>query len=241
MILLHPYCRDYEWFMIRHDKDLYQHNQDFMEGNKSFCSLLMFWLENGNSKDKNYRAFWSYHWEDLVLIHTFSTNGRWWFGGFKYFLCSPLPAKMIQYFFMGFNVYDQCRFWVRTLVWVTISLLMSFLTFFHWFLWELLIRDSCSSVDCLLARGWWACCLFDGKITSWWCLIVWWFCDASRWVSWTEKRSDFDLAKFGSVEQEERDRKVLASAQRTSVWSWMRWSSTWRMKSGATPANWLNY
>ena len=36
MTLLHPCWRDYQPFMIRHDKDLYKHNQNFMDGNKGF-------------------------------------------------------------------------------------------------------------------------------------------------------------------------------------------------------------
>ena len=56
--------------MIRHDKDLYQHNQDFMEGKKS-CFIAHVWLESGNSKDKNCRDVWSYHWEDLVWNRPF--------------------------------------------------------------------------------------------------------------------------------------------------------------------------
>ena len=71
MILLHPYCRDYECFMIGHDKDLYQHNQDFMEGKQEFfhCSCLA-WKWSFLSS-KNCGDFWSCLWEDLVLNHPF--------------------------------------------------------------------------------------------------------------------------------------------------------------------------
>ena len=56
MTLLQPCCRDYKRFMIRHDKDLYKHNQNFMDGNKGF-SIAHVWLKSGNAKEKTCRDF----------------------------------------------------------------------------------------------------------------------------------------------------------------------------------------
>ena len=92
MALLQPCCRDYKRFMIRHDKGLYKHNQDFMEGNQGFfhCSCLA--QKWKCQRTQNAEIFWSYHWEGLVL------NPPFFFGRNPVILGEQFGSPGMMYF-----------------------------------------------------------------------------------------------------------------------------------------------